>query len=77
MTVCQVIDLLYANSGWHFNEVEKAILGGVGKIISKLKQKGAREVAEQAKWYQQEYNWIGYVAVSKPDKRDLRNPSPI
>ncbi len=62
----QVIDLLYANSGWHFNEVEKAILGGVGKLLKKHGRDKSPDNSSTAAWYQQEYNWVGFVAVSQP-----------
>lgn len=62
----QVIDLLYANSGWHFNEVEKAVLGGVGKLLKALGKDNGPTGKSTAEWFQQEYNWVGFVAVSNP-----------
>ena len=65
--VDQVIDLLYANSGWHFNEVEKLVLGGVGKLLQMAGKDKSPSYKSFAEWFQQEYNWIGFLAVSKPD----------
>ena len=62
----QVIDLLYANSGWHFNEVEKAMLGGVGMLMQKHNRVSGNPSETSPKWFQQEYNWVGFVAVSDP-----------
>lgn len=57
-----MIDFLYANSGWYFNDLERAVNDGIGKLIESEKDPEKR----LARKLQEQYNWIGYVAVSDP-----------
>ena len=62
----QVIDFLYANSGWQFGEVARAVNKGVGRLMELAGSDRSPDGIPLASWLQQQYNWIGFVAVSDP-----------
>jgi len=62
----QVLDFLYANSGWQFGDVARAVNKGVGRLMELTGKDNSPSNMPLAAWLQQEYNWIGFVAVSDP-----------
>lgn len=44
------------------------VLGGAGKILKRFGKDKSPSDKSTAEWFQQEYNWVGFVAVSSPGK---------
>lgn len=61
-----MVDFLYANSGWYFNDLERAVQDGIGDLLKRHGKDKLPQGKSLSEYLQQQYNWIGFVAVSDP-----------